>query len=433
MSYNITNQNKYFNILNPLSSNENNDASIKKSPLNSKSTKNYLKIIDLCSKKLSKKPNNKRALLLRASIYIKINKFEEAKNDLLFLLNDKNLASTAYYLLGIINKEINNYELALKYFTKSIELDNNNINAYFLRGAVNNILGDYKNAIKDYNDAIYKDTMNTDGKNIYKNISKIFTQTLNKQKKNSKKKQRRNSLINNRKNNYIIHKFQINYSSEKNKFKNKIKCNSEENNLKIKNFTQYNTFKTQNDNFKNLHNIFVNSTSNNFNFFIRNIAYKKANEKYSDTYNLLKEINAYLNEEDSDEKLYFNYYKKEKKEDTINNRNINTFKKSFTIQKNENISPFKYYNINSSFLTNNTSNEFNNTNKSPSSIKFPNNIYYNLTIIDYNSNNNEIYSNNENNKINDNQNIIMQNNNIKIEKKQNKLKIENNINIKKED
>ena len=46
----------------------------------------------------------------------------------------------------------------MEYFTKSIELDNNNINAYFLRGAVNNILGNYKDAIKDYNDAIYKDT-----------------------------------------------------------------------------------------------------------------------------------------------------------------------------------------------------------------------------------------------------------------------------------
>ena len=143
---------------------------------------NNKKIIELCSKKLLKNPNNKRALLLRASIYIKINKYEEAKNDLQSLLTDPNLASTAYYLLGIINKEINNNELALIYFTKSIQLDDNNINAYFLRGAVNNILGNYNNAIKDYNYAIYKDTLNTDGKNIYKNISKIFTQKKNKEK-----------------------------------------------------------------------------------------------------------------------------------------------------------------------------------------------------------------------------------------------------------
>ncbi len=157
------------------------------------SSKNYLKIIELCSDKLLKNPYNKRALLLRSSIYIKCYKFEEAKKDLQSLLNDQNLASTAYYLLGIINKEMNNNELALEYFSKSIELDNNNINAYFLRGAVNNILGNYKDAIKDYNDAIYKDTLNTDTKNIYKNISKIFSQTLHNQKQKSKKKERRNS------------------------------------------------------------------------------------------------------------------------------------------------------------------------------------------------------------------------------------------------
>ena len=233
--------NKFFNNKNTLTPNTKSEHDLHHNTL---SSKNYLKIIKLCSKKLVKNPYNKRALLLRASIYIKCNKFEDAKNDLHSLLNDQNLASTAYYLLGIINKEMNNNELALKYFTKSIEIDNNNINAYFLRGAVNNILGHYKDAIKDYNDAIYKDTLNTDGKNIYKNISKIYAQTLQNQKRVSRKKERRNSLINNRNNNYIINKFQINYNNENDKIK---RYASEEKYLKMKKFTKYNKiFKFEN-------------------------------------------------------------------------------------------------------------------------------------------------------------------------------------------
>ena len=216
MSLNMKTCNKYSNLINSLYCDNNSEKKLESASNHTgQMGKNNLVILELCNKKLSKKPNNKRALLLRASIYIKMHKYEEAEKDLQLLLKDKNLASTAYYLLGLINKESNNNKLALEYFTKSIELDNNNINAYFLRGAVNNILGNYKDAIKDYNDAIYKDTLKTEGKNIYKNISKIFAQTLYNQRKYSRKNNRRNSLINNRKNNYILDMLHLNYKCEK--------------------------------------------------------------------------------------------------------------------------------------------------------------------------------------------------------------------------
>ena len=460
-SFKLTKKIKYFNFHNTLTPNYKPQKDTEKYIThNSLSSQNYLKIIELCTNKLSKNKNNKRALLLRASIYIKINKFEEAKNDLQSLLNDKNLASTAYYLLGIINKETNNNELALKYFSKSIELDNNNINAYFLRGAVNNILGNYKDAIKDYNDAIYKDTLNTDGKNVYKNISKIYAQTLHNQKNISRKKERRNSLINNRNNNYIINKFQINYHSDKNKHKNKIRCASEENNLKIKKNSKYNNvFKTEIDeNSQKIKNIVVNSTSNNFNFFIRNIAYKKNNEKYCDTYNLLKEINGYLNEEDNEERLSFNMKSFDRKEETINHRNNDIFHKSITSEIKERLSNFKYQNISSSLvtdITSNNSNELINMNKTPSTIKFQNNIFTNLNEINKNKStnikkskslffdnnslseirlnntiNNSIFHNSNINNHNNNNNIYINEKNI-INKEQNNIQNNNNIIIEK--
>ena len=357
MSSNIKKKNKLL-CKNSLNDNKNiND--LERTPTHSPfSSRNNLKIIEICSKKLAKKPNNKRALLLRASIFIKIGKYEEARNDLQILLEDNNLASTAYYLLGIINKEINNNELALKFFTKSIELDDHNINAYFLRGAINNILGNYKEAIKDYNEAIYKDALKLDGNNVYKNISKIFTQTLYN-KKYSKQNKRKSSLINERKNNYMINKFQINYNSEKTK--NKVRCFSEENNLRKKNL-----YEEKN---KNVNNIIVNSTSNNFNFFIRNIAYKKNNGKDYDTNKLLKEINSYLNEEDNDEKLTFSLESYIKNEETIKNRNNDIFHKSITSNDCERST------FNQTIENNNYSNGFITINKSP--MQYNNHIFYN--------------------------------------------------------
>ena len=363
MSLNLKIQNKNSNqkFFSPYINNNNNNYNLENCQMNNSLLgNNNLKIIELCTKKLSKKPNNKRALLLRASIYIKMNKFEEAKNDLEPLLDDNILASTAYYLFGIINKETNNNELALKYFTKSIELDNNNINAYFLRGAINNILGNYKDAIKDYNDAIYKDTLKTEGKNVYKNISKIFAQALGEEKKISKKEHRRNSLINNERNNFMLNRFQISYNQEK--YKKKCKCCSEENNLKMKNYTNNNNnnnnlnsdIEEKINNSSNIKNIVVNSTLNNFNFFIRNIALKKMNEKYSDTYNLLKEIDGYLNEEDTEEKLSINLQFFNKNDENIKNRNNIKFHNSITTNNYERISSSNHQIENNSSLESNT-------------------------------------------------------------------------------
>ena len=452
MSFNIKIQNKFSNFKNSKNcDNYKSNECETTSNHNLLIGKNNLKILELCTKKLAKKPNNKRALLLRASIYIKINKYLEAQNDLQSLINDRNLASTAYYLLAIINKKANNNELALTYLTKSIELDDNNINAYFLRGAVNNILGNYKDAIKDYNDAIYKDTLKTEGKNVYKNISKIFAQTLFNQKKYSRKK-RRYSLMNDRRKNNMEDKFEFTYNyeiNENNIFttkkikRHRSKCASEESNLKFKNFKNENLLQLQKENDEKLKNanypnIVVNSTSNNFNFFIRNIADKKINDKFYDTQNLFKEINGYLNEDDNDERL--------KNEESIKSRSTDLFHKTITTNDTDGL----YQNPVFSLTSNTTSNMprpfIKIQNESPSSSIFSNtlnineinnkfsntlkieSLYNNNLLSDFrlnnnhddnlsnsqNLNNNEINSINKNNKLSNNniqnRNIIIENN-----------------------
>ena len=80
--------------------------------------KENLKIINFCNIKLSKDPKNKKALFLRASIYIKNELFEEAEIDLKNLLKfkEKDLNSTVYYFLAKIYQQKNNIKTAMVYY-----------------------------------------------------------------------------------------------------------------------------------------------------------------------------------------------------------------------------------------------------------------------------------------------------------------------------
>ena len=68
-----------------------------------------LRLIQICNQKLEMDPTSKKALLLRANIYIKLNRYDEAKSDLNSLLTEELLASTIYYLMGVISKKENNF------------------------------------------------------------------------------------------------------------------------------------------------------------------------------------------------------------------------------------------------------------------------------------------------------------------------------------
>ena len=152
-----------------------------------------LKIINFCNIKLSKDPKNKKALFLRASIYIKNELFEEAEIDLKNLLKfkEKDLNSTIYYFLAKIYQKKNNIKTAIKYLTKSIEQDENNINALYLRGALYNIIGNTEEGFNDYNNAFKKDTPNNK-KNIYKKILKFLI--VNNNNNNNETSNHKNKL-----------------------------------------------------------------------------------------------------------------------------------------------------------------------------------------------------------------------------------------------
>ena len=132
------------------------------------------RIIEICNKKLEREPTCKKAILLRANLYIKSAQYEKAENDLLTIMHDPMLKSTAYYLLGVIYKKENKLEKSLEFLTHSIENDEINVNALFLRGAILNLQGKFQEAINDYYLALEKDSVKNTRKNVYKNIEKIL-------------------------------------------------------------------------------------------------------------------------------------------------------------------------------------------------------------------------------------------------------------------
>ena len=133
------------------------------------------RLLSICTKKIEKNPYNIKALLLRASINIKLNSLSQAENDIYQIINQNPNSSIAYYLLGIISQQKKNYQQSLFYLTKSLELEPNNINALYTRAAVYNELNFYKKAIEDYSLALKKDSLkNKNNGNIYKTIAKII-------------------------------------------------------------------------------------------------------------------------------------------------------------------------------------------------------------------------------------------------------------------
>ena len=131
-------------------------------------------LIEICTKKLGKEPNHKKALFLRANSYIKIGEYNKAEKDINTILNKEPKNSTVFFLLGCIYEKQKKYDDSIKHLSKAIELDPNNVNAYYLRGAVYNELGYFQKAIDDYNLALQKDSLKIDKKNIYKNINKVL-------------------------------------------------------------------------------------------------------------------------------------------------------------------------------------------------------------------------------------------------------------------
>ncbi|MCQ2817182.1 MAG: tetratricopeptide repeat protein [archaeon] len=178
-------------------------------------------LINVCSIKLNKDPTSKKARLLRASVYMKMGDYESAKKDLFEIENESSLKCIIYFLLGNIEKELNNLEASEEFLTKSIKADPNNVNAYFLRATVLNLEGKFQEAISDYYIALEKDSKPDIKKNIFKNL----VQSLDIQERNDlitdlNPKVNDISEVTETKTNFVSENFSNLFPSDTSKYKN---------------------------------------------------------------------------------------------------------------------------------------------------------------------------------------------------------------------
>ena len=76
--------------------------------LKPQSTMDYESLIEMCSRKLDEDPYHKKALLLRASSYVKKGELNLALKDGLKLIDYDCKNSATYYLIGCIYEKMGN-------------------------------------------------------------------------------------------------------------------------------------------------------------------------------------------------------------------------------------------------------------------------------------------------------------------------------------
>ena len=115
------------------------------------------KLIESCTRKLTEDPENTKALLIRASSYVKKQQYQLSIGDYTRAVamnpNDESIfynRGTAYEKLGALDEAIND-------FTMVLNIDPNHVNAAYARAACHNRKGLFSEAIDDYNFALMKD------------------------------------------------------------------------------------------------------------------------------------------------------------------------------------------------------------------------------------------------------------------------------------
>ena len=103
-------------------------------------TINLDNLIQVCTNKLKAENENRKALFIRASTYLKKGFFYDSLEDCNRLISIDSTYAGAYYIRGCSYEKLENLNQAIQDYTKVIELDDTHVNAVFARGACYNKL-----------------------------------------------------------------------------------------------------------------------------------------------------------------------------------------------------------------------------------------------------------------------------------------------------
>ena len=107
--------------------------------------------ISLIESALKKEATNFFIHNLYGVALMKIGKYQEARQSFLNAIRLNSNAPDIYFNLGVLNRATNEYNEAISFYSKCLEINEQYANAFFNRGNVYlDDLSDYKNAISDY-------------------------------------------------------------------------------------------------------------------------------------------------------------------------------------------------------------------------------------------------------------------------------------------
>jgi tetratricopeptide (TPR) repeat protein len=107
-----------------------------------------------CSKAVSIDPENEKAQLSLAMVYIEMKDYENAARHLQKALAIDNNVALYHYQLGEVYQWMGQYDQAAAELNKAIELDNNLFKAHYRLGVVYDKMDDPEKALQKYTDAL---------------------------------------------------------------------------------------------------------------------------------------------------------------------------------------------------------------------------------------------------------------------------------------
>jgi tetratricopeptide (TPR) repeat protein len=115
------------------------------------------KLVQLSTKQLKARPDNVKALHIRAMSNMKLGCFEAAAEDYTAMLKHASRDVVTFYNRGCALEKLGKFQEAISDFSTVLELDPGFAAAAYARGACQNQIGNFDAAINDYNLALSRD------------------------------------------------------------------------------------------------------------------------------------------------------------------------------------------------------------------------------------------------------------------------------------
>lgn len=115
-------------------------------------------LLKICSSQLTESGYDKRALYIRATLFMRLKDYQGCISDCSKLINYEPNNTSTYYLRGLAYQKIGQINESITDFTKVLENDSHHFNAALARASCYNYIGEFDLAIQDYETGLQRDS-----------------------------------------------------------------------------------------------------------------------------------------------------------------------------------------------------------------------------------------------------------------------------------